>query len=343
MKKSRSSPRPKWPKTDPPTSWDRVDVGEHGEGVRLDRWLSDQPLGLSRSRWQKLIDAERVRVNGKGCPARHRLSEGDVIQYSIPPVEEVDLTPDPRVPFGIVYEDDELAVIAKPAGVVVHPGAGRRTATLVHGLLARLDSLSEVGGRARPGIVHRLDADTSGLLVVAKTDRAYKGLQDQLRDRSLGRVYLALSWGAPRAAQGVIDAPLDRDPKERRRRAVIEGGRQARTHYRVEELRCGIARLQLRLETGRTHQIRAHLSHLGHPIFGDGLYHGDRRQIGGISPPLRPRVLRALAGLSRQALHAHRLHFVHPGSGEAMDFLEPWPQDMARAWACLDLPSAESG
>jgi 23S rRNA pseudouridine1911/1915/1917 synthase len=313
-------------------------VDDAGEGQRLDRWLSEQPGDLSRSRWRKLIDGELVTVNGDCRPARHRLRAGDVVRFTIPPVEEVDLTPDPTVPFDIVFEDDDLAVIEKPAGVVVHPGAGRRLGTLVHGLLARLNTLSEVGGRARPGIVHRLDADTSGLLVVAKTDQAYQGLQDQLRDRSLGRIYVALTWGAPREESGVIDAPLDRDAKDRRRRSVSEGGREARTHYQLGEVRCGIARLELRLETGRTHQIRAHLAHVGHPVLADELYFGDRRRIGGISPPLRPRVLRALAALNRQALHALSLHFVHPVSGQRMEFNAPWPPDMEEAWRRLDRP-----
>jgi 23S rRNA pseudouridine1911/1915/1917 synthase len=201
--------------------------------------------------------------------------------------------------------------------------------------MARLTDLSGVGGRARPGIVHRLDAETSGLLVVAKDDRAHHSLQDQLRLRTLGRHYTALIWGSLPQDAGEIDAPLGRHPRERRRRAVVEGGRPARTLYRVEEVGEGASLLRVELRTGRTHQIRAHFHHLGHPLLGDTLYHGDRRRLGGASPAHRPALARALKALRRQALHAGELHLVHPVTGREMRFESPWPEDLRRAWGFL--------
>lgn len=304
-------------------------------GVRLDRWIHARQPDLSRTRIQKLIDADLVDVDGRSRPAGHRLRGGERVRWRIPPAEEVAIEPDADVPFAIVHEDEELAVVDKPAGVVVHPAPGNREGTLVHGLLARLSSLSGVGGRARPGIVHRLDAGTSGLLVVAKTDRAHQALQDQLRERTLARTYAAIAWGRFRESEGEIDAPLGRDPNDRRRRRVLEGGRPALTLYRVEESGRGASRLTLELRTGRTHQIRAHLLHVGHPVLGDATYEGDRRRLGGASPDHRAVLARALAALDRQALHAAALGFVHPVSGRPLHFESAWPEDMVRAWGFL--------
>lgn len=328
------------PPTPPPAESFEVTVPDDAVGERLDRWISTHASDLSRSRIQKLIDADLVEVNGRPRSANYRIRSGDVLRWQVPPPSEVSLEPDPSVPFRIVHEDEEIAIVDKPAGVVVHPATGHRQGTLVHGLMARLSSLSGVGGRARPGIVHRLDADTSGLLAVAKTDRAHHSLQNQLRERTLGRTYAAICWGRLREIEGVIDAPLDRDPRERRRRAVVEGGRPARTHWWVEERGEGATRLRLQLETGRTHQIRVHLLHVGHPVLGDALYHGDRRRMGGASPQHRPRLARALAALRRQALHAEALDLVHPATGEKLHFQSPWPEDMLRAWALLRSPES---
>ena len=312
----------------------RVDVA--AAGTRLDRWLADAPLGLSRSRIQRLIDEGNVAVDGAARPGRTKLRGGEEIRVTVPPAREVAMEPDSDVPFEIVFEDDELAVIEKPAGVVVHPAPGHHSGTLVHGLLARLDRLSGVGGRARPGLVHRLDRDTSGLMVVAKTDGAHQALADQLRDRTLGRVYRAIVWGTPDPPRGRIHRNLDRDPKQRERRKVVEeGGRRAITDFRVEIGVEGASLLRLRLKTGRTHQIRVHLAHRGHPVLGDDLYGGGAPRVAGAHPEHRMRLRNALRLSGRQALHACELTLVHPRSGETMRWRRPLPDDLAAAWDAL--------
>ena len=321
-------------------------------GQRLDRWLSDQSLGLTRSRIQRLIEQGEVEVDGHVVPGRTRLRGGERVVVVVPAPRSVEMQADPTVPFEILYEDDDLAVIVKPAGVVVHPAPGHREGTLVHGLMARLDRLSGVGGRARPGLVHRLDRDTSGLMVVAKTDAAHNGLADQLRDRSLGRIYRAIVWGTPDPPKGRIDLPLDRDPKVRERRRVVQtGGRRAITDFRLEFGVEGASLLRLRLRTGRTHQIRVHLAHRGHPVLGDTLYGGGESRLSGAHPSHRLRLRAALVAAGRQALHACELAFTHPRTGEALHWRVPLPDDLARAWAelggpeigldALDRPDAE--
>ena len=319
-------------------------VAAEDEGRRLDHWLVERPIGLSRSRLQRLIEQGHVSVDGKACPARHRVKAGQRVRVEVPPAEEVALEPDPSVPLEILYEDEQLAVVLKPAGVVVHPAPGNWSGTLVHGLMARLSSLSGVGGRLRPGIVHRLDRDTSGLMVIAKTDRAHHALQEQLRARTLGRIYEAICWGRPRLDRDRLEYPLDRDPHDRKRRAVVEGGRPAVTDYRVlEELR-GATRLRLRLWTGRTHQIRVHLAHRGHPVLGDEVYGGGSRRLAGAHPHHRPALSEALRALDRQALHAVELHFVHPVREEPMEWVSPLPASMERALEILrpDRPASDT-
>ena len=308
-------------------------TGEDAAGQRLDRWLADQPLGLSRSRLQRLIDEGSVHVDGRSRPARTRLKAGQTVRVVVPAARPVEVVPDADVPFDIVYEDEQLAVIDKPAGVVVHPAPGHREKTLVHGLLARLDALSGVGGRARPGLVHRLDRDTSGLMVVAKTDAAHHSLADQLRDRTLGRIYRAIVWGVPDPPKGRIDLALDRDPRVRERRRVVEtGGRRAITDFRVELRVEGASLLRLRLKTGRTHQIRVHLAHRGHSVLGDELYGGGERRLAGAHPAHRPRLRAALIRAGRQALHACELSLAHPITGEPMRWQSLLPQELAGAW-----------
>ena len=305
-------------------------------GQRLDRWLAEAPVGLSRSRVQRLIDEGHVTVDGTACPGRTKLHGGEEIRVTIPPAKTVRMEPDPSVPLEIVYEDEDLAVIDKSAGVVVHPAPGHHEGTLVHGLLARLDRLSGVGGRARPGLVHRLDRDTSGLLVVAKNDAAHHALADQLRDRTLGRIYRAIVWGTPDPPKARIDLPLDRDPKQRERRRVVEtGGRRAVTDFRLELGVDGASLLRLRLKTGRTHQIRVHLAHRGHPVLGDRLYGGGPGRLQGAHPAHRARLREALRCAGRQALHACELSLVHPRTGETMCWRSPLPPDLTAAWQAL--------
>jgi 23S rRNA pseudouridine1911/1915/1917 synthase len=229
------------------------------------------------------------------------------------------------IPLRIVWQDADLAIIEKPAGLVVHPAAGHADGTLVNALLHHLDDLSGIGGELRPGIVHRLDKETSGLLVVAKNDEAHRRLSERWRSPEVRKIYLALVYGAPDPAEGSIDHPIGRHPKDRKKMAVVAGGREARTIYRTLERYHGCSLVELELETGRTHQIRVHLASIGHPVVGDPVYGG--AQWKGVQ---EGRVRALLKSLDRQALHASRLELVHPRSGERMEFDSPLPEDLDR-------------
>jgi len=319
---------------------------EHGQ--RLDRALAARLPSLSRSRLKVLILDGRVAVAGRTIrdPATH-VNSGDSITVTLPAPEPAEPAGE-NIPLIIVYEDDALIVIDKPAGLVVHPAAGHASGTLVNALIAHCGaSLSGIGGVKRPGIVHRLDKDTSGLMVVAKTDKAHRALGKQFADKigsELKRNYLAFVWGAPERPRGTIDAPLDRHRYARDRRAVREGGRAAVTHWEVKERFAGpdgkpvASLLACTLETGRTHQIRVHLAHIGHPIMGDQTYAtGFQTKISRLAPAARA----ALEALGRQALHAYRLGFEHPATGETMEFEADLPPDLARLRAALQAPLAK--
>lgn len=247
-----------------------------------------------------------------------RLREGDLVEAEVPQPEPAALRPE-AAPLEIVFEDPHLLVVNKPAGLTVHPGAGRPSGTLVHALLHHCPGLPRVGAEHRPGIVHRLDKDTSGLIVVAKSEEALVGLQAQIQSRRARRDYTALVHGRVPRESGTIEAPVGRDPRRRTRMAVVASGRRAVTHYRVVERFPGASMLELRLETGRTHQIRVHCAHIGHPVIGDRVY-GRRAKVWGIS---------------RQALHASRLSFAHPVLGTEMCLSAPLPADMAEALSAL--------
>lgn len=302
------------------------------EGLRLDKWLSNRIAELSRSRLQALLAAGQVQQSGRTIDdTSYRVKSGDIFYITIPPV--VDAAPEPEaIPLNVIYEDSELIVIDKPAGLVVHPAAGNWRGTLVHALLAHCgDSLSGIGGVRRPGIVHRLDKQTSGLLVAAKTDRAHAALAAQFAAHSVQRSYLAFVWGAPHPARGRIVTQIGRSPANRQKMAVRpHGGREAITNYEVLQ-RFGdpqkpvISLLRCRLETGRTHQIRVHMTHIGHPIVGDPVYGGGRSKAKGLPED----ALRAIAGLGRQALHATSLGFIHPLKDELFSYTSPLPDDMA--------------
>jgi 23S rRNA pseudouridine1911/1915/1917 synthase len=319
---------------------ERLEVDISCAGERLDRWLQTRELGPTRSHWQRLIEQGAVLVDGELRPSRYRLRGGQIVTVEIPEPESTELEPDPSVEFEIVYQDEDLAIVNKPAGLVVHPAPGHRAGTLVNGLLARLDTLSGVGGRARPGLVHRLDKDTSGLLVVALNDHAHQGLAGQLEDRSLVRIYRAICFGIPSPEAGMIELPLDRDPRDRKRRAVVKGGRAARTDYKVESEGVGASLLRLRLRTGRTHQIRVHLAHRGHPVLGDALYGGVEKRVEGSHPDHRPALRAALRRIGRQALHAWELRLIHPGNGKEMRFQAPVPDELRAAWELLRVGDA---
>jgi 23S rRNA pseudouridine1911/1915/1917 synthase len=314
-----------------------VRVHPEQAGERLDLVLG-AALDLSRTRVQKLIEAGHVRVRrgGGGPELLGRKAEpveaGWLLEVEVPPAERVDIAPE-DLPLTLVWQDADLAVVDKAAGMVVHPAPGHRGGTLVNALLHHLDDLSGVGGRLRPGIVHRLDRDTSGLLVVAKSDRAHRALADALRRREVRRLYRAATWGHLDASPRTIDAPIGRDPRDRTRMAVLDAGRHALTRVRVRERWSAAELLDVALRTGRTHQIRVHLAHVGHPVVGDPVYGaGWERGMGGVAHGWARELARRVP---RQFLHASELAFDHPVTGEPMRFRSPLPPDLeaAASWA----------
>lgn len=294
-------------------------------GLRLDKWLAVQPELPSREAARRLIDQGAVKLNAESASPSVRLRASDVVEYHVPaPVAATVLPESGRLE--IVHEDDWLVVIDKAPGVAMHPAPGVRSGTLVNFLLAHCENLSGIGGVLRPGIVHRLDRGTSGLVVVAKHDRAHAGLSAQFKAHSVERAYTALVIGQPPGVVGTISLPLGRHPSHRLKQRVWPGGRPAVTHWKVERRFAHFARLRLTLETGRTHQIRVHLAHQGWPVLCDPLYSGGRHKGLALPEPLR----RLLQDFSRQALHAGVLGFDHPRTGERMSFSAPLPPDMAR-------------
>ena len=291
------------------TVTERIEIENDQIGLRLDVWLSEE-LEMTRSQVKQAIQREYVKVNGEVVKAGTKLQAGHVVQVDIPEPEAHDVMAE-AIPLNIVYEDEDIIVINKAAGMVVHPAAGHWTGTLVHALLWHCKDLSGVGGVIRPGIVHRLDKDTSGLLVVAKNDLSHQSLTRQIKERTMKRQYWALAHGKFKDMQGSIDAPVGRHPKDRKRMAIVENGRAAVTHYRVLES-CGEwTLLECRLETGRTHQIRVHFAGIQHPLVGDEVYGWGRLEL----------------GAQRQMLHAQCLELRHPTSNEEMTFFADIPED----------------
>lgn len=285
-----------------------VPAGSAGE--RLDSFVTRNFPELSRSQAQRLIDQGHITIAGKPVKASLRLQAEQTIEIVLPPPAASVLEPEP-IPLNIIYEDSDIIVLNKPVGMVVHPAAGHPGGTLVNALLAHCPDLSGIGGVNRPGIIHRLDKDTSGLLVIAKNDLAHHALSQQMKNRSIKRRYLALVRGWVTLPQGTIAEPIGRHPRDRKRMAVVsKGGRAAVSYYQVLEYFSGWTLLEVALETGRTHQIRVHMAHLGHPVAGDPVY-------GGKQNPL---------GLAGQALHAYELSFQHPRTGVQLDFSAPLPE-----------------
>lgn len=290
---------------------------------RLDRWLTANVDELSRNRVQKLIDWEHVQLNGQLCTNKKAAVQvGDRIRLTIPEPRPLELTAE-AIPLDILYEDEHLIILNKPAGLVVHPAPGNMSGTLVNAVLAHCgDQLLGIGGVQRPGIVHRLDKNTTGAIVVAKTDLAHGDLQAQMKAKTARREYLGVVYGAPKASSGTIDAPLGRHPIDRKKNAVVplEKGRTAVTHWQVEERLGNFSLLRFRLETGRTHQIRVHSAYIGHPIVGDPTY-GTGRDVG--------------VNLPGQALHAERLELRHPATGETVVAIAPLPEPFLKLLTVL--------
>ena len=325
----------------------KVDAAHKGE--RLDRFLALGASGLSRSRLKALILAGEVTIDNRTIrDPGHHVNVGDNIVVVVPP-DEPAAPQGEAIPLTVLHEDAELIVIDKPKGLVVHPAAGNLTGTLVNALIAHCGaSLSGIGGVKRPGIVHRLDKDTTGVMMVAKTDLAHRSLSAQFADHGrtgpLVRSYLAFVWGVPDRRKGTIDAPLGRNPRARDKMAVRADGRVAITHWEVLETYPGTdgkpvaSLISCRLETGRTHQIRVHLAHIGHPLLGDEVYGpGFKTKAAHLTPQARE----ALQALGRQGLHAHILGFQHPRSGKTLEFKSALPGDLSRLRQSLSGGAAE--
>ena len=311
----------------------QIFVVEVEANQRLDLFLGSHLVDFSRSRIQNLVKNGNVLVNGNATRQAYSVQAGDKIELEVP--ELVDLISVPQnLPLNIVFEDQDLIIVNKMAGMVVHPAPGSKDGTLVNALLYYCKDLSGINGVLRPGIVHRLDKDTTGLMVVAKNDIAHRSLAKQLAERIIHRQYTAVVWGAVSHDKGIVDAPLDRNPRNRKKMGVLSGGRSARTHYYVEDRFPFASLLKLRLETGRTHQIRAHLEHLGHPVFGDPVYAG-RTQVNGIRPDLQRQARRGLSLIKRQALHAHAISFKHPSTNCTVSFEAKLPQDLCDVISAL--------
>ena len=278
-------------------------------GERLDALLARSVEGLTRSAAQRLLEDGAVTCHGKALKKNDRPAAGDVVEVLLPDPEPVDVLPQ-DIPLDVVYEDGDVIVVNKPVGMVVHPAPGHPDGTLVNALLHHCgDTLSGINGALRPGIVHRIDRDTSGLIIAAKNDRAHLALAAQLQDHSLARVYEAVAVGSFREDSGTVDAPIGRHPADRKKMAVVAGGRSAVTHWSVLARYRGFTHVECRLETGRTHQIRVHLASIGHPLLGDTVY-GSRKP---------------WPGLAGQCLHARRLKFTHPSSGRPVELECPLP------------------
>jgi 23S rRNA pseudouridine1911/1915/1917 synthase len=298
-------------------------------GSRLDRCIAALHADWSRSRVRRLIDDGRVLLNGEPARPSAEVGTGDRIVVDEPPPQPLEVEPE-EIPLDIIHEDEHLLVVNKPAGLVIHPASGNWSGTLVNALLQHCTDLSGIGGAERPGIVHRLDKDTSGLMVVAKSERAHLGLSLAFRRRDVEKTYTGVCYGIPKDTEGVIDAPIDRHPRERHHMAVVQEGRQARTLYRVDERMHGTAVLCCRPITGRTHQIRVHLAHIAHALVGDPLYAG--RQWRNLADA---RHQKACRDFPRQALHATRLVFTHPASDRRLSFEAEPPADLQELLANL--------
>jgi len=302
----------------------RFAVSQKDAGSRLDLFLSRMSLELSRNQVQRLIDNNCILVNEKPQKASYKLRSNDEVLVSVPPPPPSQLEPE-QLSLEVVFEDDHLIAINKPPGLVVHPATSHRTSTLVHGLLHHCDHLADLGGPLRPGIVHRLDKDTSGIIVVAKDNSAYRHLSRQFKEKLVYKEYSALVYGRLRQSSGQFTDPIRRHPKNRKKMGIIAGGREAFTFWWLELLFGEVSLVKVVIKTGRTHQIRVHFDHAHHPVVGDATYGGKKRVKSVQNPLMRAR----LSKVKRQMLHARRLALEHPATGEKLDLSAPLPEDMS--------------
>jgi len=302
---------------------------------RIDRFLSNQQIpGLhSRSRIEKLFEEKKILVNGEAVRKSFKLQNNDLIEFDLPEAKEPSTVEGEDIPLDIIYEDEYLAVLNKPAGLVVHPGAGIHNGTLANALVYKYGKkLSSAGEQQRPGIVHRLDKDTSGLLLIARDDKTHYLLSQQFQNREVSKKYLAITTGYPAEPEGEIKTFVNRNPQNRKKMAVTAEGRMAHSVYKILEYFEYFALMEIDLRTGRTHQIRVHLEHINCPVLGDSLYNNQKRTMNSVPIEFRKRIRFLLTRhLQRQALHAWKLGFVHPVSGERLDFMVEMPADMQKA------------
>jgi len=318
------------------TSIAKFVVTNEESGNRLDKFLHTKLPDYSRSFIQNLIIHQNVEINNLHVKTGYKLKVGDSISINIPEKKVSDLTPE-DIPLDIKYEDDYLIVINKPAGLIVHPGAGNFSGTLVNALLHHCNHLSSTNGSLRPGIVHRLDKNTSGLLVVAKDDKTHSKLQNQFDTKDIYRTYIALVWGKPVVDKGEIETFISRSRKDRKKMAVSEfKGKQAITTYKLLKDFTYLSLLELHLKTGRTHQIRVHLNHINLPVFGDPVYNGRKTQLRRLPFHLQKRGMALLKAIDRQALHAKKLSFIHPQTNERMEFVAELPEDMEKVISSIN-------
>lgn len=319
----------------------RITVPAKQARERLDVYLTRQVQNATRNKVARAITDGFVLVNGARVKPSYAVSPGDHIEVTLPHPPAPKAVPE-DIPLQIVYEDDSLLVVNKPAGMVTHPAYANYTGTLVNALLFHVQSLSSVNTDLRPGIVHRLDKDTTGLMVVAKTDRAHHALAKQFAARTIRREYWALVWGGFKQRKGTIEAALGRSKRDRKKVAVMEDGKHAVTDYEVIEEFGFLTLLRLRLRTGRTHQIRVHLAHIGHPVFGDPAYGGRSPSWGGLAAAKVRQAINLLKMISRQALHAKTIGFVHPITNELMQFDSNVPEDMTTILEAIRRSSSET-
>lgn len=317
-------------------------VPEDSPPDRLDHYLSVCAPGLSRTRAKEIIVGGLVTVNGRIARPSHEVRPGDTIEAEVPEPPPLRAAPE-AIPLDICHEDEHILVVNKSAGMVVHPAPGSPSGTLVNALLAHCGDLSGTGGPLRPGVVHRLDRDTSGVIIVAKNDSAHRALASMLERREIKKTYLALVWGQLAEPRGRIEAAIGRSPSDRKKMAVVESGRLAATQWKVREEFPFATFVELRPETGRTHQIRVHMAHLHHPVIGDSQYGGVKRSFGDVAPHWRRHAKRVNSLAARQALHARALGFRHPVAGRPMRVAAPLPDDFAELLSCLRFPDGERG
>ncbi|HCK99757.1 MAG TPA: RNA pseudouridine synthase [Candidatus Marinimicrobia bacterium] len=302
---------------------------DEAEGLRLDSYLSQKIDSISRSKIHQLIQNGEALVNSAVAKPSHRLKNDDIVTIHIPPPEPLEITPE-DMPLSILYEDEHYFALNKPSGIVVHPGAGNFEGTLVSGLVNYTNQLSSLGGVLRPGLVHRLDKDTTGVLIVAKNDEAHWKLGQQFAGRKVYKEYRALVWGTPEPLQGVIEQPIGRSAADRKKFAVTDSGKFSRSRYEVLNSYCLISAVKVILETGRTHQIRVHLNYIGHPVVGDVVYGAKKRRFSMLEKRYYDLGNQVVAQTKRQMLHAYCLRFQHPFSGKEIQIIAPLPDDFIR-------------